>query len=355
MHSRSLAIAAVLCLLTALAGCGLSASPAQHATSSVTSGTPSCQPQCATLAAAAHVRVFVEPAARATPILDAIRGARTSLWMGMYLLTSLDVIHALEDAHNRGVDVRVMLEPHPFGSGPDGQLPLIAELNTAGVSARATSPAFTLTHEKIMLVDAATAYIMTGNLTKSALGGSSATTNREYGIIATNAATVSDVRASFQADWDRQPYSPVDPALVVSPTNSRIRLLTLIAIARSSLSLEEEELFDPQIMAALVAAARRGVSVRLLLPGVSGSGDSTERANVAALTAAGGMVRRSARYYIHAKLIVADANIAFVGSENISVASLDQNREMGIIVSDTTAITTFEACITDDWTNSVAA
>ncbi|HEX9070172.1 MAG TPA: hypothetical protein VF807_15490, partial [Ktedonobacterales bacterium] len=92
MHSRSLAIAAVLCLLTALAGCGLSASPAQRATSSVTSGTPSCQPQCATLAATAHVRVFVEPAARATPILDAIRGARMSVWMGMYLLTSLDVI-----------------------------------------------------------------------------------------------------------------------------------------------------------------------------------------------------------------------------------------------------------------------
>jgi cardiolipin synthase len=274
--------------------------------------------------------------------------------MAMYLLTSLDVIHALEDAHNRGVDVRVMLEPHPVGSAPDGQLPLIAELNTAGVSARATSPAFTLTHEKTILVDAATAYIMTGNLTKSALGGSSATTNREYGIIDTDAATVSDVRASFQADWDRQPYAPADPALVVSPTNSRLRLLTLITLARSTLSLEEEELLDPQIVAALAAAARRGVSVRLLLPGVSGSGDSAEQANVAALIAAGGMVHRSARYYIHAKLIVADGNMAFVGSENISAASLDHNREMGIMVSDTTAITTFQASVADDWTHSVA-
>jgi phosphatidylserine/phosphatidylglycerophosphate/cardiolipin synthase-like enzyme len=46
----------------------------------------------------------------------------------------------------------------------------------------------------------------------------------------------------------------------------------------------------------------------------------------------------TAPLYIHAKAIVADAGSsqqrAFVGSENFSGASLDQNRELGILTSD---------------------
>jgi phosphatidylserine/phosphatidylglycerophosphate/cardiolipin synthase-like enzyme len=37
--------------------------------------------------------------------------------------------------------------------------------------------------------------------------------------------------------------------------------------------------------------------------------------------------------YIHAKVIVVDRKYAFVGSENLSTNSLDNNREVGIILS----------------------
>jgi phosphatidylserine/phosphatidylglycerophosphate/cardiolipin synthase-like enzyme len=41
---------------------------------------------------------------------------------------------------------------------------------------------------------------------------------------------------------------------------------------------------------------------------------------------------------VHAKLIVADASRAFVGSQNFSATSLDQNRELGIIIDDPVAL-----------------
>src|SRR5512142_881167 len=42
--------------------------------------------------------------------------------------TDRNVIRALEEAANRGLDVRVMLEPHPFGGGssPSKTLDLLA-------------------------------------------------------------------------------------------------------------------------------------------------------------------------------------------------------------------------------------
>ncbi|HEX2282145.1 MAG TPA: phospholipase D-like domain-containing protein, partial [Thermomicrobiales bacterium] len=53
-----------------------------------------------------------------------------------------------------------------------------------------------------------------------------------------------------------------------------------------------------------------------------------------ALTASGVDIRLSRSLYIHAKLIVADGERAFVGSQNLSATSLDQNRELGIVVDD---------------------
>jgi len=60
-------------------------------------------------------------------------------------------------------------------------------------------------------------------------------------------------------------------------------------------------------------------------------------------------VREDPRLYMHAKIIVVDGKIAFVGSENISTQSLDQNRELGIIVSDAGVLNTLQQTFQEDW------
>ena len=49
------------------------------------------------------------------------------------------------------------------------------------------------------------------------------------------------------------------------------------------------------------------------------------------------------------KIIVVDGKQAFVGSENISTYSLDKNRELGILVSDNTVISTLQQTFQQDW------
>lgn len=343
-------LCALCAVLLALAACaGPSASGAPSSSASVGSG-----PVCVAVDCAANrVTVFVEPDAGAAPILHAIKGASESVWVEVYLLTDRDVVRALEDAAARGVDVRVMLEAHPFGGGDVAAQQTLDELNAAGVRARPASPAYKLTHAKLMLVDHAAAYILTANLSRSGLGGSSVSANRDYGVVDRDATDVAAAAALFLADWDRTAYTLTDSRLVVSPLNSRATFAALISNARSSLVVEDEEMYDSASEAALIAAAGRGVDVRVLLPppGTSGGyGTDAQR-----LVRGGVAVRYLSAPYVHAKLVVSDGTLGFVGSENFSTASLDQNREVGLLLSDQQALATLTHVYAQDWALGAAA
>jgi len=130
-------------------------------------------------------------------------------------------------------------------------------------------------------------------------------------------------------------------------------LLDIIANARRSLSIYNEEMADPTITKALIDAVQHGVSVY-----VDMTGASEWKWEFAELATAGVRVRTyaddaSAPLYIHAKMIVADAGTAhvraFVGSQNFSAGSLGENRELGIITQDPGIITSLMKTFAADW------
>ena len=316
-----------------------------------TSNSPQCQSNCGVGSGVQGVQVFVEPDDGEQVITNAIGSAQKSIWLEIYILSDRNVIRALEEAANRGLDVRVMLEPHPFGGGtsPSKTLDTLA---ASGIKTQFTNPSFTLTHEKGMIIDNTTAYIMTSNFSRSALGGSgdsSESRNREYGIIDTIEQDVQATAAIFVADWNRSTVQFNDPNLVVSPINSRNDFMTLINSARSTLLIEAEEMNDSAIEQALANAAQHGVQVEVILPAVSASSGDSNSQGIATIKQSGVQVREDPRLYMHAKIIVIDNKVAFVGSENISEQSLDQNRELGIIVSDPSALNKIQTTFQYDW------
>ncbi len=323
-------------------GGGTSATPGTTATASRATTTPCAGSGCASGAGVTGVQVFVEPSAKAQPITQAIATATKSVWVEVYLLTDRDVINALENAANRGVDVRVLLELHPYGGGATSPAQVLQELQTAGVKAEGADPRLHYTHEKARIVDGATLYGMSCNLTYSGLGGS----DRDYGVIDTNAPDVQEAATIFQADWQRQTPTLTDPNLVVSPVNARAKLAALIAGAHHTLYVEDEEMSDTQSEDALIAAAQRGVTVELVLPTSAASSNGSD---VARLTQGGVHVRYIGSPYMHAKLIIADGAVAFVGSDNFSANSLDDNRELGLVIADPVAIDTLGQTFSGDW------
>ncbi len=208
-----------------------------------------------------------------------------------------------------------------------------------------------------MIIDNTTAYIMTSNFSRAALGGYSGSngySNREYDIVDTNPQDVQAVAAIFQADWNRTTAQINDPNLVVSPINARNSFIALINSAHSTLIVEAEEMNDSTIEQALTNAAQRGVQVQVILPASSGTSSDSNSQGINTIKQGNVQVREDSHLYMHAKMMLVDGQKAFVGSENISTQSLDQNRELGIIVADQGVLHTLQQTFQEDWTNSTS-
>jgi phosphatidylserine/phosphatidylglycerophosphate/cardiolipin synthase-like enzyme len=54
--------------------------------------------------------------------------------------------------------------------------------------------------------------------------------------------------------------------------------------------------------------------------------------------------------YMHGKQVIADGQLAFVGSENLTNTSLTQNRELGTLFTDPAMITRLQSVFTSDFT-----
>ena len=298
-----------------------------------------------------HV-LFVEPEDGNTPVVGAINAAKNSVEMKMYLLTERDVIAALKAAQQRGIKVRVMLEEHPYGSGP-GNTENYKTFQSSGIEVKWTNPVFKLSHEKSLVVDDKAALIMTLNLTHSAF-----ISNREYGIITTKPAEVKEVLDGFNADWNRNAFNPADSSpLLWSNLNSRKKILAFIDGSQKTLILEQEEMQDSEVQQHLIDAAKRGVKVRVLVAGSTGSessGGDYNKPGEQQIQAGGVQVKTIAVPYMHAKIYLADGNRVIICSENVSTSSLNNNRELGIIVSDSEIVKRVAQTFEKDWVGGKA-
>ncbi len=274
--------------------------------------------------------------------LALIDGAKSTIRFKIYLLTYRPIRQALVRAAQRGVDVRVLIDQHPVG-GDASNAASYQVLKDGGVHVKWAPGEFKNTHEKSLVVDDRRALIATFNFTHSSF-----TRNREYGLLSAQPDLVAGVAAIFDADWKGENVSlSPDSPLVLSPENSRPRIMALITGARRSLWLEEATLLDRDITKALAAAAKRGVEVRFLAPLRNENDRAAE--NLALLTAAGAQVARLDSPYIHAKAILVDDQRAFVGSENLTFTSFELNRELGVITTDPGVLTRLRKTMARDW------
>ncbi|MEO7018721.1 MAG: hypothetical protein ABI234_01040, partial [Ktedonobacteraceae bacterium] len=66
-----------------------------------------CQSNCTLSSGVRGVHVIVEPEAGPTPLVDAIHSAQKSVDVEIYILSNHNIIRALEEDANRGIEVRV--------------------------------------------------------------------------------------------------------------------------------------------------------------------------------------------------------------------------------------------------------
>jgi phosphatidylserine/phosphatidylglycerophosphate/cardiolipin synthase-like enzyme len=298
---------------------------------------------------AASFQLLTEPGSGIGPIDKLITGARHSVDLTMYELVDSTAEADLAADAARHVDVRVILDRHLEKSRNTSAYNY---LSARGVHVR-WAPAGTTYHQKTLTVDDATSVVMTLNLVASDYSGT-----RDFAVIDTGRADVAAIVATFNADFAGRAVTPPDGTdLVWSPTNAKASVLSVIDGAKHTLAIEDEEMDDPAVTAALAAAAKRGVHVSITM-----TADSEWDQAFTELARADAHIRlypdKASALYIHAKAIVADAGRSgqrvLVGSQNFSVASLGYNRELGLLTGNAHIVAPISAILASDYAKATA-
>ena len=296
--------------------------------------------------------LIVLPDDSSKPILDAITAAKKSLRIKMFVFSDPSLIAAVIAAQQRGVKVRVMLNPARRSGEAENQESRAALLK-GNVAVEDSNPAFDLTHEKSMVVDDASAFVKSLNWDPENL-----TETRDYAVVTDDAAEVAEIIECFEADWMRKPFEPGDGAhLIWCNNNGRERIAHFIDEAKHTVFVQNERYQDPVILERLVRAKERGVKVHVmarpphtlkrdkLLEGVSG---------LRIMHDVGIKVHKLKHLKLHAKMLLADEKAAIIGSINLAPGSFDARRELGIEVRDKHVVQRLDKVARHDWENSSA-
>ena len=292
-------------------------------------------------------RILVQPRDGAAPVRALIDGARTRIDVKMFVFTADALLDGLAAARQRGVDVRVMLNPSR-SSGSRANDEAADRLRAANVAVAWTNPHFAVTHEKSMVVDGAVALIATFNFSDKYF-----TSTRDYGVVFEDPAIVREVEAGFDADWQRRRLdTPDDSPLLWSTKNAREGMANVIASARHAIAVQHPKFSDLVIVDRLVAAQQGGVRVRILCGGAHGISvsDMLDTFSALRLLARSGIsVRKQKGLRLHAKLLIVDDKRAIVGSTNIDRSAFDLRRELSAIVTDADAVDALKQQFHEDW------
>lgn len=345
---RFIPVIVLALLLTVLAAGCLGPNPATSSPATPVQVSPGTTLSGESAPPAVHTLV-VEPDDGKALVLSTIDGAHENITLTIYEITDPDIVAALMAAQGRGVAVRVLYNNASFASMNEANpnAGAIANLSRAGVKTEPASPVFTVTHQKTITVDGTRSLIMTFNLEPGYFA-----TTRDFGILTTNTSEIREIISVFDADWQYRNITPTYPTLIWSPVNSRDKILGVIDHATKTLDVYNEEINDQQCIDALVEASKRGVVVRVIAADLDGATNKNAPA-IRTLNANGAQAKVITSLYIHAKMILADyqtpEQVAYLGSENLGTVSLNQNRELGILVAEKPILDRLESVFNSDW------
>jgi cardiolipin synthase len=297
-----------------------------------------------------HRSIIILPDDTGQEIIDAISSASESILVKMFLFSDPGLIQAVIDAKNRGVKVKVMLNPIR-NNGEEENEETRKVLEEAGIEVRDSNPNFTITHEKSMVIDDKMAFIKSLNWETKNL-----TETRDYAIITYHPHEVKEIILCFEADWHRKNFDPGENmSLIWCSNNGRTRIARFIDEAKHTLFVQNERFQDLVIIERLVHAASRGVKVHVmarpphtlkmekLVEGVGG---------LRIMDDVGIKIHKLKYLKLHGKMLLADGCRAIIGSINLTPGSFDHRRELAIEVHDAAVIERLQKIAHYDWENS---
>jgi cardiolipin synthase len=284
------------------------------------------------------ISVAATPEAGEQPYLDALAGAQSKIRVEIYEMGYGGILDTLTAKAHAGVTVQIIFDT----SEKSVNQKYFDALTAAGAQTAWSSPQFTYQHAKFFVVDDQVAVVSTGNFSKTY----SILLERNFVATDKDPADITDLQNLFDADWNGAPPAMDCTRMLISPINSRSRVLDIIDSATQTLLIESMQFADTEVRQHVAARISAGVKVRAML---ADAGWVTANAEAATYLKNLGV---EVKYipHLHTKVLVADGARGYMGSENFSYTSLDKNREVGVVLTEASSIEPLTTTFETDWT-----
>ncbi len=300
-------------------------------------------------------------------MLEAIRGASVSITFETHIYWSGEIgrefADALSERARAGVPVQVILD---WAGSMQMDHEVLTQMEEAGTRIHRYRPLrwYTLsrlnnrTHRKLLVVDGRVGFTGGVGIADQWTGRAQDPEHWRDIHFRVEGPVVAQFQAAFNDNWmkttgqvlnDTMFFPALEPVgdvqaqmFIASPAggSESMHLMYLMAIAAAAESIDLEAAYfvpDELLLDALVAALRRGVRLRILLPGPH---LDSETVKIASRGSWGDILRHGAaiRIYqptmLHTKLLVVDGEFVSVGSTNFDMRSLKLNDEASLNIYD---------------------
>lgn len=275
------------------------------------------------------MKLIIQPDDGIAPILAAIKNAKKSVEIAIFRFDRKDVEAALKAAAaHKGVTVTALIAFANRG-GEVRLRNLEQRFLDAGIIVARTADDLIRYHDKYILIDRRTLYVLSFNFTHLDVDHS-----RGFGIVTTHAAWIGEALRLFKADSARTLYTAKSDTFVVSPSNSRKVLEAFLKKAKKQLLIYDPRISDKTMIKILQERAKAGVEIKVI-------GSVAGRSPVE--------VQGLKRGRLHTRMIIRDGRQAFVGSQSLRPLELDARRELGLIVQDARTVKKLMDTFETDW------
>ena len=277
------------------------------------------------------MKLIIQPDDGIAPVVKAIRKARKSLDIVIFRFDRGEVEKALAGAVERGVNVRALIA-HTNKGGEKTLRKLELRLLEAGLTVSRTADDLPRYHGKMMIIDKVL-HVYGFNFTKLDIDKS-----RSFGVVTADRRLVQEANRLFEADFNRQPYTPTNARFVVSPENSRTVLTNFIRGAKKQLLIYDAQVSDNLVQRALSERAAAGIEIRII-GNIEKDIPKVREIKLADLR-------------LHVRAIVRDGEQAFIGSQSLRRLELDGRREVGVVITDGRIARRIQTVFEADWSAS---
>ena len=302
-------------------------------------------------------------------MLEAIRSATTSITFETFIYWSGEIgkefTEALADRAREGIAVNVLLD---WVGSMRMEQHLLDRMRDAGVHLHRYRPLrwYNLhrlnnrTHRKLLVVDGKVGFTGGVGIADHWQGNGSDPDHWRDSHYRLEGPVVAQLQAAFNDNWIKSTgellngeayFPPLEPAgdmhthlFIASPAggSESMHLMYLMAIAAAEHTIDLAASYfvpDQLLIEALMAARKRDVQVRVVLPGPH---IDSEAVRIASKTEWGPLLQAGVKIYVyqrtmlHTKLLIIDREFISVGSTNFDMRSLQLNDEASLNIYDQT-------------------